>query len=110
MHVLCKIYDLIGKIKRFLVTPPSSLAKLLQNDSRLHFRTKLQSIHSYAPKELFLVTESVLNLKTTDVDQFQIQLGQNPVSVMAFNFQYLSCVSILNRPILFMTTLASCAP
>ncbi|KAJ3288257.1 hypothetical protein HDU79_004983 [Rhizoclosmatium sp. JEL0117] len=110
MHVLCKIYDLIGKIKRFLVTPPSSLAKLLQNDSRLHLRTKLQSIHSYAPKELFLVTESVSNLKTTDVDRFQIQLGQNPVSVMAFNFQYLSCVSILNRPILFMTTLASCAP
>ncbi|ORY44950.1 hypothetical protein BCR33DRAFT_850428 [Rhizoclosmatium globosum] len=110
MHVLCKIYEFVGTIKRYFVIPPKSLSALIRIDSHSHFRSILDSIHAYVPKDLFLVTESVITLKTTDVKRFQYQLGRNPVSVMAFNLYYLSSQSILDRPILFATSLASCLP
>ncbi|KAJ3291654.1 hypothetical protein HDU79_002165 [Rhizoclosmatium sp. JEL0117] len=109
-HLLCKLNTLLGKAKRFLSTPPPSITDLLRNESRPQFYNLLNSFYEYVPPELLLITEATVTLKASDIDRFLGQLGQNPVSIMVLNLFSHTARSILERPILFLTNLASCMP
>ncbi|ORY44921.1 hypothetical protein BCR33DRAFT_716836 [Rhizoclosmatium globosum] len=109
-HWDCRVYALIGQIKRHYATPPAITEELLTSKSISTLQNALFHLRSCIPDEHFLASQFPMHLTREEEDRFLAQTFTAQESLFVSTMGFYSAVSILHRPILFLTCLTSCRP
>ncbi|ORY39089.1 hypothetical protein BCR33DRAFT_720338 [Rhizoclosmatium globosum] len=113
VHIDCALFSLIYEIKRAYATPPvGTVQELIQSMETFGLSTRLATVHHSIPVDYFLLSTSPSRLTRPDMDRFidQIKNARPVASILSLNLALLTSISVLHRPVLFLTSLPCCHP
>ncbi|KAI9339982.1 hypothetical protein BDR26DRAFT_861919 [Obelidium mucronatum] len=110
----CEIYRLITAIKQAAAVAPESIHDLAFSKKTLSLHSRLIAAHSMLPSQYLMISESPTELTASDHARFKAQNANFSIAehqgVPSLNLYTFASVSILNRPILYLTSIPSFQP
>ncbi|ORY44938.1 hypothetical protein BCR33DRAFT_816753 [Rhizoclosmatium globosum] len=106
----CQVYALIGQIKRYYSAPPASVQDLFSSKHVIALQETLINLQSCIPVEFLLLSASSQTATRDEEDRFINQIITSQGSLFVLTMGFFSAISILHRPLLFLTHLPSHQP
>ncbi|KAI9339988.1 hypothetical protein BDR26DRAFT_861930 [Obelidium mucronatum] len=111
----CELYSVISAIKQHYRTCPKSIHDILASPETAALLSRLNAVHDSMPIDTLLISESPESLTASDYTRFiaqqdKLMSSQAKSENFVYNSESLASICLLNRPILFLTSLKSFNP
>ncbi|KAJ3072012.1 hypothetical protein HDU99_002296, partial [Rhizoclosmatium hyalinum] len=105
-----ELWNLIGTTKQLYSDPPKSVSDLLFSENGSTLQNRLTLVHNAIPPQFLLHFENPAEISMEEQALFIQQIAAVQENVTIINNAYLTSISVLYRPTMFLTALPSHRP